>query len=58
VVVITGMSQKNAARLREDGAIGFLEKSELGLDQGSEKRLTAVREILEKRSEGARTATA
>jgi CheY-like chemotaxis protein len=58
VVVITGMSQKNAARLREDGAIGFLEKSELGLDKGSEKLLTAVREILEKISKAARTATA
>jgi CheY-like chemotaxis protein len=58
VGVITGMSQKNAARLREDGAIGFLEKSELGLDKGSEKLLAAVRQILEKISEAARTATA
>jgi CheY-like chemotaxis protein len=57
VVVITGMSQKNAARLREDGAAGFLEKSELELDKGSEKLLAAVREILEKITEAARTAT-
>jgi CheY-like chemotaxis protein len=48
VVVITGLSQKNAARLQGDGAAGFLEKSELGLDKGSEKLLAAVREIVEK----------
>jgi len=58
VVVITGMSQKNADRLREDGAVGFLEKSALELDKGSEKLLAAVREILEKLSDAARTATA
>jgi CheY-like chemotaxis protein len=46
VVVITGMSQKNAERLRKDGARGFLEKSALELDKGSEKLLTAVRDIL------------
>src|ERR1039458_9280382 len=33
VVVLTGMSQKNAVRLRGDGAIGFLEKSALELDK-------------------------
>ncbi|MGA8620860.1 MAG: response regulator [Candidatus Sulfotelmatobacter sp.] len=48
VVVMTGMSQKNAARLRNDGAAGFLEKSALELEKGSGKLLTAVREILEK----------
>lgn len=42
VVVMTGMSQKNAARLQEDGAFGFLEKSALELDKGSEKLLAAV----------------
>ena len=46
VVVMTGMSQKNAARLREDGAAGFLEKSALELDKGSEKLLAAVSEIV------------
>jgi CheY-like chemotaxis protein len=46
VVVISGMSQKNAERLRRDGARGFLEKSALELDKGSEKLLTAVRDIL------------
>jgi len=58
VVVITGLSQKNAARLQEDGAVGFLEKSELALDKGTEKLLAAVREILEKLPEQARTTTA
>jgi CheY-like chemotaxis protein len=46
VVVMTGMSQKNAERLRNDGAFGFLEKSELELDKGSGKLLAAVQEIL------------
>jgi CheY-like chemotaxis protein len=48
VVVITGMAQKNAERLQQDGAAGFLEKSSLELDKGSERLLTAVREIVEK----------
>ncbi|HWO28034.1 MAG TPA: response regulator [Candidatus Acidoferrum sp.] len=59
VVVITGMSQKNAERLRKDGARGFLEKSALELDKGSEKLLTAVREILKQvTSERTRATTA
>src|SRR3984957_3139060 len=59
VVVITGMSQKNAERLRKDGAMGFLEKSALELDKGSEKLLTAVREILKQvTSERTRATTA
>jgi len=58
VVVMTGMSQKNAARLQQDGAAGFLEKSALELDKGSEKLLTAVREILKKLSEASQSATA
>jgi len=41
VVVMTGMSQKNAERLRKDGALGFLEKSALELDKGSGKLLAA-----------------
>ncbi|MGA9472924.1 MAG: response regulator [Terriglobales bacterium] len=48
VVVMTGMSEKNAARLREDGAIAFLEKSSLELDKGSAKLLSALQEILQK----------
>jgi CheY-like chemotaxis protein len=33
VVVMSGLSQKNAARLEKDGAFAFLEKSELARDQ-------------------------
>ncbi len=58
VVVITGMSQKNAARLQEDGAFGFLEKSALEPDKGSEKLLSAVEQILSKLSQRSRTTTA
>ena len=50
VVVMTGLSQKNAARLAEDGAIGFLEKGDLALDKGPEKLLTALQDILRKLS--------
>lgn len=50
VVVMTGMSRKNAERLRKEGAFGFLEKSALELDKGSGKLLTAVREFLQKAS--------
>jgi hypothetical protein len=56
---MTGLSQKNAARLQGDGAFGFLEKSDLELDKGSEKLLTALKEILTKLPAlGARTTTA
>ena len=42
VIVFTGLSQKNAARLEQDGAVGFLEKSELGLDKGCDTLLSAL----------------
>jgi CheY-like chemotaxis protein len=58
VVVMTGMSEKNASRLQGDGAAGFLEKSALELDKGSEKLLTALKEIVAKLSEQARATTA
>ena len=58
VVVMTGLSQKNAARLQGDGAIGFLEKSVLELDKGPEKLLAALQEILKNLPEQARTASA
>jgi len=57
VVVMTGMSQKNAARLQGDGAAGFLEKSALQLEQGSEILLRAVRDIVEKLPQKARGTT-
>jgi len=58
VVVMTGLSQKNAARLQGDGAIGFLEKSVLELDKGPEKLLAALQEILKNLPELARTTSA
>jgi CheY-like chemotaxis protein len=47
VVVFTGLSQKNAARLQQEGAFAYLEKSELGLDKGCELLLRAVAEIVQ-----------
>jgi CheY-like chemotaxis protein len=59
VVVMTGLSQKNAARLQQDGAIAFLEKSTLELDKGSQKLLAALLDILKQLpSLQARTTTA
>jgi len=46
VVVLTGLSHKNAVRLQQDGAVAFLEKSDLALDKGSEVLLTALAEIV------------
>ena len=56
VVVFTGLSQKNAARLEHDGAYGFLEKSELGLDKGCEPLLAALAEIGRKLNESCKAA--
>jgi CheY-like chemotaxis protein len=47
VVVVTGLSQKNASRLQHDGAFGYLEKSELALDKGCESLLAAVANIIQ-----------
>jgi CheY-like chemotaxis protein len=46
VVVLTGLSQKNAIRLQQDGACAFLEKSALALDRGCDALLTALAEIV------------
>lgn len=46
VVVFTGLSHKNAARLQQDGACAFLDKAELGLDKGSERLLQALAGIV------------
>ena len=48
VVVFTGLSQKNAARLEGDGAFAFLEKAELQLEQGTGKLLEALEKIVER----------
>lgn len=46
IVVFTGLSPKNAARLQQDGAFAFLDKSSLGLDKGCETFLEALAEIV------------
>ncbi len=46
IVVFTGLSHKNAERLRQDGACAFLEKSELALEKGSDAFLAALADIL------------
>jgi CheY-like chemotaxis protein len=48
IVVLSGLSQKNAARMQGDGAFAFLEKSELALEKGADTLLSALREIIEK----------
>jgi CheY-like chemotaxis protein len=48
VVVFTGLSQKNAVRLQQDGACAFLDKAELELDKGSEALLVALVGIMRK----------
>jgi CheY-like chemotaxis protein len=47
VVVLTGLSQMNAERLQADGALAFFEKSDLGLDKGSEVLLAALSAIVQ-----------
>lgn len=47
VVVLSGLSQKNASRLQHDGACAFLEKAELGLDKSCEAFLSALAGIVE-----------
>ena len=46
VVMLTGLSQTNADRLRSDGAFAFLTKTDLALDQGAEPLLVALRKIV------------
>jgi CheY-like chemotaxis protein len=46
IVVLSGLSQKNAARLQSDGALLFLEKSALGLDKGTDVLLSALAGII------------
>jgi len=48
VVVLSGLSKKNAIKLEADGAFAFLEKSELALDTGSEPLLLKLESIRRK----------
>jgi CheY-like chemotaxis protein len=46
VVAFTALSNKNAERLQRDGVCAYLEKSDLCLNQGCEKLLSALAHIL------------
>jgi hypothetical protein len=46
VVAFTGLSQKNAVRLEQDGTCAFPDKAALGLDKGSEALLVALAPIM------------
>jgi len=46
VVVLTGLSARNAERLRKDGAFAFLEKGDLEVEKGPEQLLAALAKIV------------
>jgi CheY-like chemotaxis protein len=48
VVVLTGLSVKNADRLHADGAFAFIEKSSLEMDKGAGVLLALLAEIIKK----------
>lgn len=48
VMMLTGLSQKNAKQLEKDGAIGFFEKSDSMLGKGPESLLASIDRILQK----------
>ena len=60
VVVLTGLSQRNAERLQADGALAFLEKSDLALEKGPEVLLAALSAIVQQlpRTQGRKGAAA
>jgi CheY-like chemotaxis protein len=57
VVVLTGLSPKNADRLHQDGAFAFLAKSELELDKGCDALLAAVANIIKRLPEAHHSAS-
>jgi DNA-binding response OmpR family regulator len=46
VMMLTGLSQKNAQRMEEDGASGFFEKSDSMLTKGPDSLLASVEHML------------
>jgi CheY-like chemotaxis protein len=46
VIVMSGMSEKNAHRLQDDGAFAFLEKASLEPEKGPEKLIASLRELI------------
>jgi CheY-like chemotaxis protein len=51
VIVISSLSQKNAARLMEDGAVAFFEKALIQLEKNTDKLVIVVNGILKKRAQ-------
>ena len=47
VVVLSSLPQTNEARLKQDGAAAYFEKSRLGLDTGTQSLIQIVIEALE-----------
>lgn len=48
VIMLTGLSQKNAEQLEKDGASGFFEKSDDMLGKGPKSLLVSVERLLKK----------
>lgn len=48
VIVVTGLSQSNADKLKKEGAIAYIEKSKLDLNTGGENLLRLVDAALRK----------
>jgi hypothetical protein len=46
--VLSGLSQKNAESLQKDGALTYLEKTDLDLERGGAPLLTVLDGIVEK----------
>jgi CheY-like chemotaxis protein len=46
VIILTGLSQKNEEKLRTAGAAAYLQKPELGLEQGASGLLQLVKQTL------------
>ncbi len=47
IVVLSSLTQKNEAKLKQEGATAYFEKAKLELDQTSELLLRVVTEILD-----------
>ena len=48
VMMLTGLSQKNAKQLEKDGASGFFEKSDGMLSEGPESLIASIERLLKK----------
>jgi CheY-like chemotaxis protein len=47
IIVMTGLSQKNEAKLRKAGAAGFIEKSSLDLEKNPDGLVQAIASVLD-----------